>query len=168
MSTKNPQVTDPYSDEAQMNARTVSQWYDRVVDGVEKCPFCDLREKYFVLELKKMVLTMNTYPYIDGHLLIIPKRHIEKFTQLDSQEWKETKTLIEVGMKVLREVLKIEDINVLYREGIKAGTSLKHLHAHILPINSDFLQYKKTHFVWEFQKITMPPREMAIKLKNAL
>ena len=49
---------DIYSENAQMGARTISDWYDKVVSSVDKCPFCDLREKYIVAEKSGVVLTM--------------------------------------------------------------------------------------------------------------
>lgn len=158
---------DPYADYAQMNARTVSEWYDRVASSVEKCPFCDLKEKYLIYERNNVVLTVNLFPYIDGHLMVIPKRHIEKLSELTHDEWLVIKELVDAGVRVLKAEFNYDNINVLYREGNKeSGSSLKHLHVHILPITPDFLHYEKTHFTWTFQTIKFPPRIVAENLKK--
>ncbi len=160
---------DAYSDQAQMNARSVSEWYDRIVTATDKCPFCDLKDKYIIQELDGMVLTVNLFPYIDGHLMIVPRRHIEALVDLTDQEIVASKKLMDTGMRLLREELDYVNINVMYREGSKnSGSSLKHLHIHILPITEDFLHYEKTQFTWIFQKIKFPPREIAERFRARL
>ena len=157
---------DYYSDEMQKAAR-VSEWYERVKSNLDKCPFCDLKDKYIISKTDNAVLTINLFPYIDGHLLIIPKRHIRKFSEINKKEWKEIQELIDLGIRILEEELGLENTNTVYREGVKAGVSLEHLHLHIIPITPDFMQYKKPGFVWKFQKIEVAPIEMAKKLRKA-
>ena len=159
---------DPYSDDAQMNARLVSDWYDRVATNVDKCPFCDLREKYIITQTKDLVLTVNLFPYVDGHLMVVPKRHVEKLIDLKSTEWRSVKKLVDIGMLLIKRELNCADLNVIYREGTKAaGTSVGHLHIHIIPITTSFLVYEKVKFTWNFQKITVTPRDMAERLRLA-
>jgi len=62
---KNDKITNP----------RVSDWYDRVVSSLDKCVFCDLKSKYIIAEEGGMVLSVNLFPYLDGHLLIIPRGH---------------------------------------------------------------------------------------------
>ena len=155
-----------YSDEIQKKAR-VSDWYERVKSNLEKCPFCDLKDKYIIAEKNNVVLAVNLFPYIDGHLLLIPRKHLKKFSEINLAEWKAVKYLIDLGIKVLEEELGVKNTNTLYREGIDAGVSLEHLHFHILPITQEFMQYKKTYFVWRFQNIESSPAEMAKRLRNA-
>jgi len=157
---------DYYSQENMKNAR-VSEWYDRVVSDLDKCPFCDLKDKYIIVEKDGMVLTVNLFAYIDGHMLIVPLRHIENFDDISKKEWAGMQYLAGVGIKLVKEELGIDNTNVLYREGGKSGTSLKHLHWHILPITPEFMQYHKTHFTWEYQKLNFSPLEMAERLRNA-
>lgn len=156
-----------YSQEDMKNAR-VSEWYDRIVSDLDKCPFCDLKDKYIIAEKGGMVLTVNLFAYIDGHLLIIPRRHIEKFGDITLEEWASAQYLIGAGISVIKQELLVENTNVLYREGGKSGCSLQHLHLHILPITPEFMQYHKTKFVWEYQKLNFTPLEMAERLRNAI
>jgi diadenosine tetraphosphate (Ap4A) HIT family hydrolase len=157
---------DYYSEESQKNARK-SKWYDDITRTLTKCPFCDLKDKYILAESGKVVLTMNLFPYIDGHLMVIPRKHVEKFADLSKKDWSDIHVLLDLGIEAIRGVTKIQDINILYREGSHAsGSSLKHLHIHIIPITSDFMKYEKQRFIWEFQDITLSPLEMAKKFRR--
>lgn len=157
---------DFYSEEAQKNARK-SQWYDDITRTLTKCPFCDLKSKYILAEEGNIVLTMNLFPYIEGHLMVIPRKHIERFSDLSKKDWADTKELLDLGIKSIREVTSVYDINILYREGsLSSGSSLKHMHIHIMPITPKFLKYEKQRFIWEFQDINISPLEMAEKFRK--
>jgi len=56
--------------EPKHDGRLAKNWYENLCKGLTKCPLCDLRKKYIISEGRKMVLTTNLYPYIDGHLMI--------------------------------------------------------------------------------------------------
>lgn len=160
------QTKDPYSNEAQMTARIGNEWYDTISSTVTKCPFCDLKAKYLVKDWDNCVLTVNTFPYIDGHLMVVPKRHVERLTDLNKKEWAEAQELLSKGMDVLRKHFEYVDFNILYREGGKdSGSSLKHLHIHIIPTRG-LLTYRLGGFNFDFQKINFPPVETADKLRQ--
>lgn len=158
---------DYYSSDIQKNARKSAR-YDDVTRNLTKCPFCDLKAKYFVKELSGSVLTMNLFPYIDGHMMIIPKRHVESFELLNNKEWSEFKKLIDVGIKLIKSELGIENTNTLYRQGGKnSGASLGHLHVHLLPITAGFMTYEKQRFIYNFLDVKHTPIEMAERLRKA-
>ncbi|HSX39625.1 MAG TPA: HIT family protein [Candidatus Saccharimonadales bacterium] len=161
-------MKDIYDPEVQKNARK-SAWYDEVNRNVTKCPFCDLKEKYLIAEKDGVVLTVNLFPYIDGHMMIIPRRHVESLDKLNKKEWQAMHDLISDGIKLVNTELKVENTNTLYREGAKSGISLKHLHIHIIPITTEFLHYEPENkrFVMAFQDIELTPVEMAAKLRKA-
>ena len=156
---------DFYDPEYLKNARK-SKWYDVVTRNLTKCPFCDLKEKYIIKEVGGMVLTVNLFPYIDGHLMVVPKRHTESFDDLNKAEWEACHYLINLGMKIIRKQYNIDNINVLYREGKSAGASLKHFHIHILPITDAFMKYENQKFTWTFQDIELAPLEEAEMLRK--
>ena len=156
---------DFYAPEYLKNARK-SEWYDVVTRNLTKCPFCNLKEKYIIMEKEEMVLTVNLFPYIDGHLMIVPKRHVELFDDLNKAEWEAAYYLINLGMKIIRKQHNIENINTLYREGKNAGASLKHFHIHILPVTEYFMKYEKQKFTWTFQDIKYAPLEEAKMLRE--
>ncbi len=162
----NKKAGDPYSEEAQKNARK-SRWYSDIASTVTKCPFCDLKEKYIIYEDSEVVLTVNLFPYTEGHLMIVPRRHVEKVSHLTGEEWASVHHLTSLGFEILRKGLKIKDLNLLYREGTKtSGSSLKHLHIHLLPVTEEFMEYRNFGFTYKFQDIEVSPVEMAAKLRK--
>ena len=79
-------------------------------------------------------MILNIYPYISGHLLIIPFRHL---ADLDRAEKKITDELMDLTKKcqsVLREIYKPDGINLGMNFGKAAGAGVaEHFHLHILP-----------------------------------
>lgn len=147
-------------DYSNYNARKEGKYGD-IWPNTGKCVFCDLRKKYLIHETDKAVLTVNLFPYIDGHLLVIPKRHVEDYLDLDKSEWEDMYGLAQLGIKLLRSRLGIEELWFLLRApgGLKAQKTVPHLHMLILP-------YKEGIVSWHFQKITFPPLELAALLRK--
>ncbi len=142
------------------NART-NGTYDHIVGSLTRCPFCDLKSKYFIKELENMVLTVNLFPYIEGHMMVIPKRHIQKYQDLTEADHKEIVELVNLARQQLQKVLNIPGFNLLYREGNASGSSLGHLHIHIIPTPIVVLQP-------QYQEIKVTTLEMAEKLRANL
>lgn len=153
---------DPFSPEAQLTAREKG-FYEKVWKQAtaEKCVFCDLKEKYIIKEQDGVVLTTALFSYIDGHLLIIPKRHIESVNELNEKEERAILELSRFGTKLLKEKMGVENCWILVREGdgIKAGKTVLHLHFHVLPYDPRVIKMGET-------KLTMTPLDLANKLKN--
>jgi len=58
----------------------------------EGCIFCQdsIRDEGLVLhEGTRAFITMNRYPYTNGHLLVAPYRHVADFEDLDNEEGSE-------------------------------------------------------------------------------
>ncbi len=147
-----------YSD---YNARKNGTYEQKWVN-TGKCVFCDLRDKYIVEKGKTSVLTVNLFPYIDGHLMIIPFRHIEYLSDFTDEETLEVKKLTDKATETLKNKLGVNDVWVLYRNalGVNAGKTVTHAHFHIIPYESDML-------VPKYYEIKIPPAELADKLRNA-
>lgn len=168
--TDSPKTTPPidfYDPEYLKNARK-SEWYSVVTHNLTKCPLCDLKQKYVVVNKKEAVLSVNLFPYIDGHLMVIPTRHIEDFSQISAREWSVMRGLLSTGIELISSTFGVENTNVLYRQGALSGMSLKHLHIHILPITKEFLHYENQKFIMEFQEVKYAPLETAELLRQNL
>ena len=151
-------AADLYSSDIQKVARTKDGVYDKIMSTLTKCPFCDLKPKYFIAKREQCVLTVNLFPYIDGHLMIVPKAHHEKFELLSMAEWCEIFELIKVGKTRLTEVLGVKSFNVLYREGVQSGSSLGHLHVHLIPMEPSVISRS-------FVELQLAPIEVAERLR---
>lgn len=127
----------PYMSKSKTNIRDQEQ-YTQVMHNLTKCPFCDLKDKYLLLQDDGMALTMNLYPYIDYHLMIIPIRHVENLRDLNDQEFIAIRNLSYVATKLLNK-RGIKDINLLYREGDHSDRSLGHLHVHMIPYKNNVI-----------------------------
>ena len=147
-----------YSADLQKSARA-SGLYKKIVDDLTKCVFCDLRDKYIIDKTSHVVLAVNLFPYINGQLIIIPLRHVEKLNELTTQEWADIKILTEKALKLLKDTYGINDVWVIYREGDRAGKSVRHLHVNITP-------YKQGLVQWNYQEITQEPLKVAEKLRQ--
>jgi len=103
----------------------------------EGCIFCDALSKKDDLTLFKGRLTMvvmNKFPYINGHLLAAPKRHISSLDQLDKEEMGNLLMTVEQSVGILKEVMKPDGFNIGLNLGKVAGAGVEdHLHFHIVP-----------------------------------
>ncbi len=101
------------------------------------CPFCDIiSEKTRVLEEKNYVRVIFSNPRLmKGHLLIVPKRHVEKISELDDYEQQELfKTIIEYQEKILSQIASGCDIRQNYRPfQEQSNLKLNHMHIHLQP-----------------------------------
>jgi diadenosine tetraphosphate (Ap4A) HIT family hydrolase len=143
----------------QLKARNgADYWYGGIWKTVNKCVFCDLRKRYIIKELNGMVLTVNIYPYIDGSLMIVPKRHLTHIKDLSTEEWEAVRILEYVAKKMLKAIFGYESLWLVYREGGSSyetsQKTVEHMHIHLMP-------YREGLVNWNFQKIKVPPFETA-------
>jgi ATP adenylyltransferase len=101
------------------------------------CVFCNALAVNPELTLFKgsdtMVL-MNKYPYINGHLLVAPVRHIAALDELSRQEMGVLLATVEQSVAVLKKAMRPEGFNVGLNLGRVAGAGVEeHLHFHIVP-----------------------------------
>lgn len=101
------------------------------------CVFCksSIRcDKYVIYEGKVCFVMMNMYPYVSGHLMIIPVRHIDKIADLTTEERKEIFALLETTVRVLQEVMNPGGFNIGMNLGRAAGAGIEeHIHVHVIP-----------------------------------
>jgi ATP adenylyltransferase len=101
------------------------------------CVFCKLSircEEYIIYEGKTAYVMMNKYPYISGHLMIIPARHTDKLEDLTQQERNEVFVLLDVSVRVLKEAMNPHGFNIGMNIGKAAGAGVEeHIHVHVIP-----------------------------------
>jgi len=98
------------------------------------CIFCKIVSKEIpssvVLENEKFLAFKDINPSAPIHILIIPKKHIESFNEVDSQTMAEmTEFIKEVAKKV--GVFK-DGYRIVTNIGENGGQEVKHLHFHLL------------------------------------
>ncbi len=137
---------------AYRDART-SKAYDKIWQSVGKCVFCDLNTSYIINEENGIVMTVALYAYIDGHIMIIPRRHIRSVKELTPEEWETMRKFMYLAKKLIREAHKVKGMQIIQKDGIPAQSTVEHLHFHCIPFDSPDLA------VWNYRKLSYTPLE---------
>jgi len=102
-----------------------------------RCIFCAALQDQDGLTLfkgKGTMVTMNKFPYINGHLLVAPVRHVSGLDQLNKMEMGELLATVDQSVDILKKVMKPDGFNVGLNLGKAAGAGVEeHLHFHIVP-----------------------------------
>ena len=124
-----------------------SPWRSKYIESFKEeqsngiCIFCDAVDKditdmsnLVVHKSKNTFVIMNLYPYNNGHLMIVPKRHIHKIESLTEEEAHELMDEIMIAEKVLRKIYSPQGFNVGANLGRAGGAGIEeHIHFHIVP-----------------------------------
>ncbi|MEA3279100.1 MAG: HIT domain-containing protein, partial [Thermodesulfobacteriota bacterium] len=106
-------------------------------DKEEGCIFCDALSGQGDLTLYQGAVTMvmmNKFPYINGHLLVAPTRHLSALDQLNKDEMGDFLMTVEKSVGILKKVMNPDGFNVGLNLGKVAGAGVEdHLHFHIVP-----------------------------------
>jgi len=105
------------------------------------CIFCAAQqdpsddERNFVLHRgENNFVMLNRYPYISGHLMVAPYRHIAHLSTAPKPASDEMMDLVKRCEEVLRAAYKPEGFNLGMNLGRVAGAGVAdHIHMHILP-----------------------------------
>ncbi|HNQ35526.1 MAG TPA: HIT domain-containing protein [bacterium] len=77
---------------------------------------------------------INRFPYNNGHLMVVPNRHLSDLTELAADEAADLFELARRAVLVLKERLRPEGFNLGLNLGRAAGAGIaSHLHIHIVP-----------------------------------
>ena len=79
-------------------------------------------------------VTLNRYPYNNGHLMIIPYAHVASLENLDPPTLTELMLLTNRGLAALRQAYRPDGFNIGVNLGQAAGAGIAdHVHIHIVP-----------------------------------
>ena len=103
----------------------------------ENCIFCEALSQTDDLTLYKGKITMvmmNKFPYINGHLLVAPIRHLSMLDELKKKEMGALLATVQKSVGILKTVMKPDGFNIGLNLGKVAGAGVEeHLHFHIVP-----------------------------------
>lgn len=103
------------------------------------CIFCDARDRLVDEPLVvhcgvKAFVILNKFPYNNGHLMIVPMRHVGRLAALDAAELAEVAQLAQAAEAALSDVYDPHGFNMGLNLGRPAGAGvLDHLHLHVVP-----------------------------------
>lgn len=136
--------------------------YDQIWQSVDKCVFCDLNDKYIIYEENGIVLTITLYAYIDGHCMILPRRHIRSPKELTQLEWETIRKFEYIVNRTIKDEYGVKGVQVIHKDGATAQSTVEHhLHFHCIPFDApDLIEIN-------YRKLTYTPAENAQKYRNA-
>ena len=99
------------------------------------CLFCKIIQKEiptpFIFEDENCVAFRDINPQASTHVLIIPKKHVEKLADTTSEDKNLLGHLLNIATNVAKKE-KITDYRLVINNGAEAGQSVWHLHLHLL------------------------------------
>ena len=124
--------------------RLWSPWRLAYVTGTSTssgCIFCDAasaadleRESLVLVRGRLAYVILNLYPYNNGHLMVVPNRHVGSLATSTADELNEMMRLTRDAEIALTEVYQPQGINVGINIGRPAGAGvLDHVHIHLVP-----------------------------------
>jgi ATP adenylyltransferase len=108
----------------------------------EECIFCAFpsqppatRREHLVLCVGEHAFAMmNKYPYNNGHVMVVPRAHVDDPAQLTAEAHAATSELLRRATSAIREALHAQGFNLGMNLGRVAGAGIdKHCHWHIVP-----------------------------------
>jgi ATP adenylyltransferase len=106
---------------------------------VEGCVFCNAprladSESLIVYSGVNCYVVLNLYPYNNGHLMVVPFRHVGSLAGLEHAELQEVALLTQRSEIALTEAYRPHGLNVGINLGKPAGAGvLEHVHVHVVP-----------------------------------
>jgi ATP adenylyltransferase len=104
-------------------------------DNEPNCLFCRWIRAGKAVETLGTVAAFNDgYPVTEGHLLIVPLRHIADGFSMTGQEIRDSETLIRtLSAKISKSDPLVTGFNIGINIGESAGQTLFHAHIHLIP-----------------------------------
>ncbi|WP_432774504.1 HIT family protein [Brevibacillus gelatini] len=97
------------------------------------CPFCRTQSLEIILENDKAIAFYDKYPVQQGHLLIVPKRHVATYFAATDEEIMAIHELIKTGKELLDRKYAPDGYNIGVNVGEYGGQTVMHLHIHLIP-----------------------------------
>lgn len=109
------------------------------------CLFCEIirgeKPCYNVYENEHVLAFLDIYPTVPGHVLVLPKKHVERLDQLEDPCVSAglMQGLVDVS-RMLVEAGLCTDFTIFSDNGEQAEQDIPHLHFHVIPReeNEDF------------------------------
>ncbi|MBD3155764.1 MAG: HIT domain-containing protein, partial [Candidatus Aenigmarchaeota archaeon] len=102
----------------------------------KNCRFCEIIEtkEDMVFEDKETYVMINQSPYKEGHVLILPKKHVIDPRELSEKDLKKLYKTINIMLSVLNEAYDTKSFNIGCNICPAAGATFEHLHFQMIPM----------------------------------
>jgi ATP adenylyltransferase len=106
----------------------------------QECIFChkpgraEDKKDLIVHRAAQCFVMLNKYPYINGHIMVVPYQHESDILKLSDEILLDMHHLLQLSVQVLQNTMKPHGINIGINIGRSAGAGIvDHLHYHIVP-----------------------------------
>jgi len=113
------------------------------------CVFCKIvaaeLPSSVVYEDESLIAFLDVNPLAEGHLLVLPRDHYERLTDLPSTLCSRVSAALPMLARALMKVTGTEGLNLLQSNGRVAGQVVDHVHFHMIPrLKDDGLGFRWT------------------------
>lgn len=102
-----------------------------------ECIFCKIVEGTIpsakIYEDEHVLAFMNIMPVTEGHVLLIPKKHVENVYEFSEEEASRLFAAAPKIANALKAEFKLAGMNLLQNNGAHAGQTIFHFHLHFIP-----------------------------------
>ena len=85
---------------------------------------------------------MNLKPLLPGHVLVSPRRIVPRFNDLSAAEVQDLFLTVQRVSRMVERVFSATSLNIAIQDGVDAGQSVPHVHAHVIPRKKHDLEHK--------------------------
>ncbi|HKV90247.1 MAG TPA: HIT family protein [Thermoplasmata archaeon] len=107
----------------------------RAADRAVPCVFCEISSgrgsAHVVYEDAQSIVFLDIFPFTRGHLLVVPKRHVDRLVDLEPAEYAGYFAALAQACRQIERLTS--DYNVGLNQGPLAGQIVFHLHFHVIP-----------------------------------
>lgn len=105
---------------------------------VQGCVFCNLatenESQQIIAYSEHVYVTLNLYPYNNGHLMVVPYEHVQSQEQLPTEALTDLMVTTNKALGALRKLYNPPAFNLGANLGSAAGAGIaEHYHFHIVP-----------------------------------
>jgi len=97
------------------------------------CIFCNIEKERIITENEFAFAIYDSFPVSQGHILVIPKKHINNYFEADSQTKEQLWKLVDECKEIVDKKFNPAGYNIGINCGEAAGQTVMHLHIHLIP-----------------------------------
>ena len=155
-----------------------SPWRSKYIESLsnskdDECIFCEAAkndvndpENLLVRKAGLTFTLLNLYPYNNGHLMIVPFRHISDLDDLSDQEGYEIIKELQFAQRALKDISQPHGFNIGANIESAGGAGIdEHIHFHIVPRWTGDTNFMPV--LGEVKVISQDLKETKLKLLNA-
>ena len=106
-------------------------------DFLDACPFCNIDPSRIRLENEYAIAFSYAHPVTDGHMLVVPRRHVSTIYELEIAEQFAIWNLVAQSRDILLLQVKPDGFSIGFTEGLPSEQTVSHVHVHIIPRGYD-------------------------------